>query len=509
MQKRELLFDLIKSLSKSEKRYFRLFIELHVKGNQNEYSKLYDLLVLQKKYDEKKVKEYLKGENILKHFAEAKYYLQKIILKSLASYHSNLNVESQINEYLQQIKILTERELHELAFNIIQKAKKLATKHEKIIYLLIISYYELELIRLKADLIGVDELKLLLKEADKIQKLSYDFVSNKKLFLLFTRRRRSIGFTREKSELLILQEILENPDFKKPELINLFEPFYYFSICNSIYCRIVKNFKKADEYNTKLIERFESNPQLIKEYRARYIISITNALLGKSDLNRYDEIPTYIEKLRTLAHSIKEQKLKNNLNYLANRAELSTYISIGKFNSAKSIAAQLEKQLAEPIKFGIKKEHQIQEHLSLANYYFGIENYSSTLKHLNTIISKDENIRTDLHSIARIISIIVHFEKGNLELLDYTVKSVQRYLIKKGKLFAFEKEILSFIKSILSINYSDAKLTDAFKKLRVGLIKIKDDDFEGAALNYFHFIPWLDSKIKKKKFEEMIKEEFK
>ena len=46
------LFDLVKSMSKSEKRYFKLMSSRHTIGDENNYVRLFDFLDKQEEYDE-------------------------------------------------------------------------------------------------------------------------------------------------------------------------------------------------------------------------------------------------------------------------------------------------------------------------------------------------------------------------------------------------------------------------------------------------------------------------
>ena len=62
---KEALFELIKSLSKSEKRYFKLLSSRHTIGDENNYVKLFDFIDKQTTYDEGVIfKEFKKSGNL-------------------------------------------------------------------------------------------------------------------------------------------------------------------------------------------------------------------------------------------------------------------------------------------------------------------------------------------------------------------------------------------------------------------------------------------------------------
>ena len=64
MAKKGELFLLIKSLSRTEKRYFRMFANMN-KGSAN-YLRLFDAIDKQEVYDEKTIKEEFQGETFVK-----------------------------------------------------------------------------------------------------------------------------------------------------------------------------------------------------------------------------------------------------------------------------------------------------------------------------------------------------------------------------------------------------------------------------------------------------------
>jgi hypothetical protein len=80
------LFHLIKSLTKTEKVYFKKFSELHVLGEKNNYLKLFDAIDRQEVYDEKKL---LREEKYIKQLPYLKNYLTGAILKAMQNFYSD------------------------------------------------------------------------------------------------------------------------------------------------------------------------------------------------------------------------------------------------------------------------------------------------------------------------------------------------------------------------------------------------------------------------------------
>jgi len=101
---------------------------------------------------------------------------------------------------------------------------------------------------------------------------------------------------------------------------------------------------------------------------------------------------------------------------------------------------------------------------------------------------------------------VIHFELGNFDSLEYEVRSTYRYLYKRQKLFKLEDLLLHFIRKDLPKSFSEKKLINAFALLKEKIEKITANDFyEKKALSYFNFIAWLESKINKKKYADVVR----
>ena len=98
------LFDLISTLTKSEKRFFKLQSSLQ-SGDKN-YVRLFDLIEKMEVYDEETVKSTFRGEKFINHLPSEKNHLYKLILKSLRSYYSETSVSSMLKQEIKNVEIL-------------------------------------------------------------------------------------------------------------------------------------------------------------------------------------------------------------------------------------------------------------------------------------------------------------------------------------------------------------------------------------------------------------------
>ena len=127
------------------------------------------------------------------------------------------------------------------------------------------------------------------------------------------------------------------------------------------------------------------------------------------------------------------------------------------------------------------------------------------LKWLNRIInSEDQDIREDVHSFSRILNLIIHYELGNNDVIEYYLRSTYRFLLKKHDLHLYQQYILDFIRNLSKDTRTS--LRDRFVSLRTKMITLSESKYDKRPFVYFDIISWLDSKIENKTVGEVIKE---
>ncbi|MEX0360051.1 MAG: hypothetical protein AB3N10_03590, partial [Allomuricauda sp.] len=126
---KDALFVLIESLSKSEKRQFKLYVGRLGVNTDAKFLALFNLLDKMKSYDEKQILD----SGIVKkaQLSNLKAHLYKQILVSLRLNPVNQNIRVQIREQLDFATILYQKGLYKQSLKILDKAKNLAMEHEE------------------------------------------------------------------------------------------------------------------------------------------------------------------------------------------------------------------------------------------------------------------------------------------------------------------------------------------------------------------------------------------
>ena len=210
------LFQLIKTLSKQEKRYFKLYTSRYSKAKDNNYRRLFEVIDRQKIYDEAAIKQVFAGEKFVKQFHVTKNYLYHLILEALQAYNGEATVNHQIQEAFDKSQILYEKGLYRQTLKLLKKAEKLAETYEKFDWLLKI-YKQLKLLYIRKLKVNEHEyytqfyLQLEQKVMRQFQNLwEYEWISNQ-IFSLYFKK----SAARQAKERLVYQQLMQHELLKE------------------------------------------------------------------------------------------------------------------------------------------------------------------------------------------------------------------------------------------------------------------------------------------------------
>ena len=138
--------------------------------------------------------------------------------------------------------------------------------------------------------------------------------------------------------------------------------------------------------------------------------------------------------------------------------------------------------------------------------YFGTENYKKALQYLNDVLNDNEtNLRQDIYSFSRLFNLVIHYELGNYDFLEYVIKSTNRYLSKQSRDYQIENTCIKHIRKLAKTD-SELNRLEIFEKMDIEIAKLLEVEDEQAIMEYFNISAWIKSKTKKISFAEAIKE---
>ncbi len=501
------LFQLIKSLEKSEKRNFKLYITRNSASEDLKSIQLFDALDKMEEYDEAQLLN--KNKNLRKQqLSNAKAHLYREILSSLRLIRQEENIDIQLHEQLDYARILYNKGLYLQSLKTLDRIKENAKAHNQVTFLLQVLFFEKTIESLHITRSMQDRADQLAGEVDAVndQLRLISRLSNLSLELYSWYIRN--GVARNEKEEEAVQEFFEK---QLPVDINDCQGFYeklYLYQSFSWYAFIRQDFLMYYRYAQKWVDLFEREPFMVAIETSHYIKGMHNLLGAHFDLLNDEK---FRETLNTFEEFSKSDIVKNNVN---NRIQTFVYLYISKLNQhfidgtfteGLALVSYIEEKLKEYWMY-LDRHRILVFYYKIACLYFGSGDYEKTIDYLNKIINWKVDLRTDLQCYSRLLHLIAHYELGNFELLEYLIKSVYRFMAKMGNLSLVEEEIFRFLRK--SFNLSPGKLRPEFEKLVEKLKKYEGNRFETRAFMYLDIISWMESKIRHVPVQDVIRKKY-
>ena len=497
------LFNLVNSLSGSEKRYFKLFVNKNQTGKDNKYILLFDAIDAQEIYDDEALRKIVYADQPIqsRKFSELKNYLYELILKSLQGYDEKTSVEYKLKGMLLSIKALFKRSHFLECKEMAQKTKKLAIKYEAFEHILQVLTWEKKIAYTQIDVNFLD------KELDRIQaeekqclEQLEDLSVYQNLFfkVLISGKKNALLRTEDKKEYL--QKLLNNPLMQDPEKAKAHRAKILFHRIKSICQYSFSDYEGFYQSGKKILEVMESKPHLLQEDVSEYISALSNFTHSCNFLNKNDEVENCLDKFLKIKPITIDDELKIHRQYYQNKFNLCL-----RKGDIEEAMRELGDHLKEVEKFDKELFERGSFYFTYFYIYFSNEDHEKALENLNEWLNLPRSVeREDLQSLARILNLVIHYEMNNTILLESLLRSTQRFLNKRDRMFKFEKELLGVIQWSMKAR-SEKELREAFVQLKIELENLSKIPSENAMFEYFNFSAWIDSKVNNKTFAETIR----
>ncbi len=505
IEQKDTLFSLVKSLSKSEKRQFKLYAGRLGGNAQANFMTLFNLLDKVETFNDSLI---LRKTNIKKQqISNAKAHLYKQILVSLRFNPVHHNVRAQIREQFDFAAILYNKGLYKQSLKILDKAKELALNNgennlayeivefEKVIE----SQYITRSLSNRADELSEEAKDLSLKNVrtSKLSNLSLQ------LYSLLLKE----GYVKNDADSISVHNYFEKrlPIYELSELGFKEKLFLYKA--HLWHSFIMQDFLSSYKYSQKWVYLFEDNPEMKKQNPVFYLKGI-NYLLESLFLIKHKK--KFIDTLEKLKNDIQEKNiaLSDNTRTLIflyyNQNKLNLYFLDGKFTEGLDFVSNLLEEI-DLFETKIDAHHIMVFYYKIACMYFGAGKNEICIKFLEKIISnRDLKMREDLLCFSRILNLIAHYEAGLDYNIDKLIVSTYKFLLKMNDLHQVQRKIIAFLKNLSNIYPHE--LRNEFIKLHSELAKYENHPYEKRSFLYLDILSWLESKIHNVSVESVIQE---
>ena len=501
------LFQLILTLTKAEKRNFKLYINRNSANADLKITELFDAIDKLSDYDETQL---LKKLSSIKkpQLANAKAHLYKQILASLRVIKTNESIDLNLHEQLDYARILYNKGLFLQSLKTLEKVKEVASQYnqDSILIQAISLEKKIETLQitrsapgkaeeLAALAINVHEKRLLITRLSNMAMQMYNWYVR-------------YGNARNKDEEKDITEYFQkNFPAEARDSKGFYERLYSFQ-CNVWFNFIKQNYLYYYKNAHNWVELFRENKSMIEVETAHYIKGMHNLLTGLHNLRYHKKFEIALSEFEEFASSpIASANYHNEIQtfiYL-NTARLNSYTAKGAFKAAVKRMPELTEKL-EAYEVFLDKHRVLVFNYKIAIIYFGAGQYGAAIDYLRKIINDTVDLRLDLQCYARLLHLLAHYEMGNYDLMEHLTKSVYRFLVRMENLSSIEKEMLKFFRSNFST--SPRMLQSKFREFLEVIKKYENDRFETRSFAYLDIISWIESKINKKPLSEVIHDRF-
>lgn len=492
MVKKANLFFLVKSLTKSEKRHFRL----SAANSNNNYLRLFDFIDQQEIYDETAVRKKFVGETFTKQLHVTKNYLSSLILKNLRTYHTRLSKEAELKDLLRDIEILYKRELFDQCQYAIEKTLGMAQEYEKYLVVLEACAWRRRLFLEKLGPVRSKEavnecLALEKKSLRKLGLLNEYWHMAVNMFDMFRFKDFSVFPSDDENRV----DFLSHPLIKNSGQADFYQARILRQHLMYAYSTISNDSENAEHIATELIAYIEGFPKLIAEDPSPYVTAIGNKIGFLLQIRKHDEIPALLAKIKSLPQKYglnDKTAFSIKLKLRTFNVELELYRDTGNIEAGLGLAADVRDFLTK-YEARIPSDYKLLLYYQIAYLYFLKKDHHASLVWINEILRGNfDREREDIQSIAQLLNLINHLELRNIAVLKYAVDSCRRLLKKKRKLYDFERELLRLFSRISQT--TEDKYGHYFEKAYQALFAEGNRPDLKDALDYLDFKTWLEGK---------------
>ncbi len=500
MSKKDYLYELIQSLDKSEKRYFKLYHAGEKK--EQKHVILFDALEKAKDYDEKKLKAQIKDAYIQKHFAETKYYLYQQILKVLKDYRTENSVDNLLIERVQNIEVLIQKALFEQAINELQKAKKMAYDYERFEFLtLLFSYQNKIIVSTRLNGYTPDDLeKLWLEKSAAFQNFMDTQTARHKVMQLMESKNR-IGYIKTKQDKAFYNNIKKEIEHLLVQANCTIAKIYAIESLVFYYNHTGEK-KQQNLYCKKLIELHTENPSINASNPYQLPSAIHNLCLSEINLFNFDEVLNWIKIQKSYLEIIQnDAEIKYKVEWSLASLQSFFYNVSGRFQEGKNIT--------KDIIYWIENTEQIDNRSkwifygNCAEILLGAKDY----KHFFYCMNKIQEFWIHIDSYNKInytiLQMLAHIDERNIDSALYFYNFLEKEIatIRQGNPTAIEQILLQFFQKLIDKKQTknwNTLLKETHQELKENELEIQTGEFE--------YTLWFEQMLSKNSYENLVRQ---
>jgi len=500
------LFSLIKSLNKSEKRAFRVFVNRLDSNKDVYFIKLFDIMDKMKAYNESALQKKF-PEIKATQFANLKRHLYSQIMKSLRMVHANKDSEIQVRETMDFARILYGKGLYKQSLKLIDKIKPIAkNSYKTLLYFEILEFQKLiESRHITRSRSVANKVESIINQSDRLKEIISSTSDFMNLSLRIQGLYIKLGFAKTERDLYLIKDYLSSNlpryDIRKLsffEFVLLHQSLVWFH-------HMTLNFVYSYKHARQWIDHFDEKPHMKLKDPSLYFRGLHYSMTNAFYLRDLDRFKTHYYAMTIFFKANKQSFLTNTKilyhNYKIN-ADLNRYYLEGKYKQGTEEINSIIQPLLD------HKEKVDPYRNAILNYkigwlHFGAGDYETAIDFLLDIINQTKNVlRQDVLAYTKLLHLMCHIELKHYEFVQNEIKNVKSIFSRADEQSKTVDIILDIIRRISKTReIPDSVYLDKSKK---ELEDLRSNALTSRPFLYFDFISWLSALQSKSCLEDIV-----
>ena len=483
------LVGLVKSLKKSEKRYFSL--QSSLQDGDKKYLQLFQLI------DDLEHPTDAEMENIFENkssYYHHKKYLYQQLISSLRNYHSK-DVNSKNHAFLEELEILKNKLLYNALGKRLKVAKKFAVQYEQFNLLIELCQYEHFYLVYGKSVNDIDTILEIQNQSQVYLSQKQNLLTIQVLEVQLKSLLRKWRFARTKEEKKTIQKIAQNKLIKTDQFILSKRAYVSHLECKITIAKLMGKLDVFKQQVELLYPFLEQHSFLITLNLQVYLATITNFIVWHIQKKELDPLPNLFKKMETYyGQSIKTDIFiflkitPNQISYFDRKKDTKAI-----FKLLKSV----EKKINQ-LKPFMDDQGILVTYTNLAMYSHKYGRMEKSLEFIDLALKKcTKNRRTDLFNLLSLFKILTLYDLKRFDEIEDATDSIYRKLYRYKMNFKPELLVIHFFKttpfSIMSKNEIIKSLTLFRQKVK----KMTDETPVEQIGFFYHFNMdrWISEKL--------------
>jgi len=498
------LFQLIKSLTKGEKRNFRLYAKRNHTAESLKFIDLFDIIDKVKEGDDELIYSKLKKVSKVQ-YSNLKRHLYSQIITSLRIIHKTKRANIQVREYVDYAYILYGKGLFLQALKILQMAKRDAAKNHLNLLLLTIVEFEKLIETRHITRSGEGKAQRLVLESTQLNSTISNavYLSNLRaeLHTMYLKDGHSQS---DKDRELLKKYFNEKVRFVEGKTLGVIEQTYLYQ-SHVWFNYIQMDFESCRTFAEKWVQLLKDNPEMLQRDVDLFMRGYHYVLTATYHLRDVESMTKNLEELEEFRYA-SYKKLNSNSQIISflyvHTGRLNKVIIRGDFEEGLQLIPKTTRRIN---KYRLKlDDHRVlMFYFKIAWIYFGAGKVDRAIFYLNKIVNQDmSHLRNDLQFYSRLMFLMCHYQLENFDTMLYLLKSFQPFFNRLNGGSTVELQLINLFKLLAKKPPHEHReiMVNAISELEL----LRVDPFMKNAFVYLDVISWLKSIVSRQSLSKVV-----